>query len=215
MRVRSSIIRLLLVVGVLTTTACSSGGEAKYETIDEAIARGDLQDVRLQLKAHPERAKQGKHPKLAPLHQAILRKEGEIAEVLIAAGADVNAADPSKRTPLHLCVDRNLPEVAAALLKAKAKPNEWDKAGWTPLHNAAAKNRLEMTKVLLAGGADLKVLSERGGTPLHEAAASADAELIQFLLDQGVDPGVEAGDGDSAYDVAVRAKNQAAIKLLK
>ncbi|MGB0742980.1 MAG: ankyrin repeat domain-containing protein [Opitutales bacterium] len=198
---------------VLTATVWAEA--PKYDSIDDAIARGDLQDVKLQLEAFPERAKQGKHPKLAPLHQAILRKKTEIALVLIAAGADLDQVDGSKRTPLHLSVDRNLPKVAAALLKAGAKPNEWDKAGWTPLHNAAAKNRLDLVKVLVGGGADLKVLSERKGTPLHEAAASADADLVQYLLDQGVDPAVKAFDGGTAYDVALHNKNEAAIKLLK
>lgn len=212
MKITRRILHLCFVL-FAATTGCAE--EPKYQSIDEAIARGDLQDVQLQLEAYPERAKKGKHPKLAPLHQAILRKKVEIAKALIAAGADVDQPDASKRTPLHLCVDRNLAGVAKALLAAGAKPNEWDKAGWTPLHNAAAKNQLEMSKVLIKGGADLKVLSERGGTPLHEAAASADSKLIQYLLHQGVDPAVKANDGSTAYDVAVRRKNAAAIKLLK
>jgi len=214
-KISLTIVHGLVFLGLSLWVACAPTESTKFQTIDEAIAQGDLQDVRLQLEFYPERANQGTHPKLRPLHQAILRQKTEIAKVLIEAGADVNAADPSKRTPLHLAVDRNLPEIASKLLEAGAKPNEWDKAGWTPLHNAAAKNRLEVAKVLVSGGADVDALSERGGTPLHEAAASADAELIRFLLDQGVDPAVEAHNGDKAYDVALEAGNEAAIELLK
>ena len=180
MKINRFIFQYLLVALAMFCATSLNAGEPAHDSIDKAIARGDLKDVKLQLKLYPDRAKKGAHPKLTPLHQAILRKKGDIAKLLISAGADVDLADSSKRTPLHLCVDRDLPEVAAALLESGAKPNEWDKAGWTPLHNAAAKNRLEVTKVLVAGGADLTVLSERGGTPLHEAAASAETELIQY-----------------------------------
>lgn len=206
-----TIVSLFLLLTFVSTTLA-----VKYDTIDEAIARGDLEDVQAQIAAFPERIQKGKHPTLAPLSQAILRKQSEIAIALIEAGADVDVLDneKSKRTPLHLRVDRNLPVVAKALLKKKAKPNEWDKAGWTPLHNAAAKNRLEITQVLLELGADPHTLSERKGTPLHEAAVSASPELVKLLLDAGVDKSIKAFDGGTAYDVAVRSENKAILELL-
>ncbi|MEO0509541.1 MAG: ankyrin repeat domain-containing protein [Verrucomicrobiota bacterium] len=202
---------LALAVAMIASAGASL---PKYSSIDEAIARGDVADVKAHVAAFPERAVKGKHPKLTPLNQSILRKQTEIALVLIASGADVNATDPSKRTPLHLCVERNLPKVAEALLEAKAKPDELDKGGWTPLHNAAAKDRLEMATVLVKGGASLAALSERGGSPLHEAAASGGLELVQLFLDNGVDLSIKAADGSTALDVAKRYENSAAIKLL-
>ena len=206
-----------LVSLILMFMSVSATLAVKYDTIDEAIARGDLEDVQAQIAAFPERIQKGKHPTLTPLNQAILRKKEEIAVVLIDAGADVDTIDndKSRRTPLHLCVDRDLPLVAKALLKKKAKPNEWDKAGWTPLHNAAAKNRFKITEVLLEGGANPKILSERKGTPLHEAAVSASPELVKLLLAAGVDKSHKAFDGGTAYDVAVRSENEAILELLK
>lgn len=194
-------------------TACL--GVSKYETIDEAIARGDLQDVKSHLETDPQSADKGKHPKLKPLQQAILRKQEKIALFLIDAGADVNIKDSSKRTTLHLAVERNLPDVAAGLLKAKAKPDELDKGGWTPLHYAAAKNQLGMVKVLIEGGANPSALSERGGTPLHEAAATGGPEIIRHLLEKGVDPSVVSNDGVTALQLAREFKNQPAIAILE
>jgi type 1 glutamine amidotransferase len=186
-----------------------------YQTIDEAIAKGDIADVRLHLTANPESANKGGRPtSRPPLEQAVLRKKPEIAAVLLEAGADPNSTNASKRTPLHLAVERNSPDIVTALLKAGAKPNELDKDGWTPLHHAAAKNQLETSKALLDGGADPKTLSERGGTPLHEAAASGGKEIIALLLKHKVDPKVKAQDGVTALDIAKEYKNQAAIEAL-
>ena len=186
-----------------------------YQTIDEAIAKGDIDDVRRHLTTDPKSANTGGRPtSRPPLEQAILRNKTEIAILLLESGADPNSTNASKRTPLHLAVDRNNPAIAAALLKAGAQPNLRDADGWTPLHHAAAKNQLETAKSLLSGGADPMTLSQLGGTPLHEAAASGGAEIINLLLEHKVDPTVKSKDGVTALDIAKQYKNQAAIDKL-
>ncbi len=186
----------------------------RYPTIDEAIARGDTADVKLHLATDPARARRGKDEALTPLHQAILRNRTEIALLLLAAGADVDQPDRSKRSPLHLAVERNNVALLEALLARKAKPDVRDNAGWTPLHNAAAKDRVASARALLKGGANPMTLSERGGTPLHEAAASGSAEMVQLFLDAKVDPSVVSKLGVTALDIAREYKNEAALQLL-
>lgn len=186
-----------------------------YQTIDEAIAKGDLADVRLHIAADPKRLGQGGRPNSRPpLEQAVIRNKTEIALYLLETGADPNTVNASQRTPLHLAVDRNNPVVAAALLKAGAKPNQRDNDGWTPLHHAAAKNQLETARAILAGGADPMTLSELGGTPLHEAAASGGAEIIRLFLDHKVDPAVVSKQGVTALDLAKQYENQPAVNEL-
>jgi len=185
-----------------------------YQTIDEAIAKGDLADVKLHLAATPDAANQGRDKTRSPLAQAVLRNKTEIALALLEAGAKPDGLDSSQRTILHLAVDRGNATVVAALLKAKANPNLGDKDGWTPLHHAAAKNQLEIAKLLLAGGANPMLLSKLGGTPLHEAAASAGAELVQLLLDHKVDPTIKSKENVTALDIARKYNNQAAVKVL-
>ncbi len=186
-----------------------------YQTIDEAIAKGDLNDVRVHLGLNPQSANKGaRDNSRRPLEQAVLRNKTEIALLLLESGADPNSVDASQRTPLHLAVERNNPAVAAALLKAGAKPNQRDKDGWTPLHHAAAKNQLATAKAILAGGADPMTLSELGGTPLHEAAASGGAEIVRLLLDHKVDPKVKSKEGVTALDIANKYQNQPAIDVL-
>lgn len=186
-----------------------------HKTIDLAIARGDLDDVRRHLIADPKSLHQGATEKSrTPLEQAVLRNKQEIALFLLESGADPNTQDGSQRTPLHLAVERNNPVVVTALLEAKAKPGQRDKGGWTPLHHAAAKNQLATAQALLAGGADAMTLSELGGTPLHEAAASGGKEIIQLLLDHKADPTVKSKQNVTALDIAKEYKNQPAIDIL-
>jgi type 1 glutamine amidotransferase len=186
-----------------------------HPDIDVAIAKDDINDVKLHLALNPECLhKGGRENSRPPLEQAILRNKTAIAILLLEAGADPNSANASLRSPLHLAIDRNNPEILAALLKAGAKPNAQDKSGWTPLHHAAAKNQTANAKALLAGGADPMVLSELGGTPLHEAAASGGKEIIQMLLDSKVDPALKSKQGVTALDLAKEYKNQPAIELL-
>ena len=186
----------------------------RYPTIDEAIARGDLDDVRMHAKAVPASVHRGKDAHLTPLHQAILRNRTEIATFLLAAGADADAADRSARTPMHLAVERGNLALVQSLLAHHARPNERDRTGWTPLHHAAAKDRVLLARALLAGGADPMALSELGGTPLHEAAASSSAEMLQLLLTAGVDPSLRSKTGVTALDIAREFKNDTAIQIL-
>lgn len=189
--------------------------EPLYATLDEAIARGDAADVRRHLAANPEAARGAAGARLAPLHQAILRKQTAIALLLLEHGADVDAPDSSGRTPLHLAVERDDATVAQALLARKADPARRDRVGWTPLHHAAAKNRLAIARLLLDAGLDPNVRSERGGTPLHEAAASGGGELVRLLLERGTDPSIVSNTGVTALDIAREFKNEPAIAELE
>jgi hypothetical protein len=187
-----------------------------YQTIDEAIAKGDAADVKLHLARNPQCLhKGGRDNSRPPLEQAILRNKSDIAILLLDGGADPNTVNASLRTPLHLAIDRNSPAIVAALLKAGARPGAPDNAGWTPLHHAAAKNQRENARLLLAGGADPMALSELGGTPLHEAAASGGAEIIRLLLEHKADPSIKSKEGVTALDLAEKYQNQPALEVLR
>lgn len=195
--------------------ALASPSAPLFATVDEAIARGDEADVRRHLATDPRRVHGTAGARLNPLQQAILRKQSAIAQVLLEAGADVQAPDGSGRTPLHLAVERGDEEVVAALLARGADPARRDKIGWTPLHHAAAKDQLAIARRLLDAGLDPNVRSERGGTPLHEAAASGGAELVRLLLARGTDPAVVSSTGVTALDLAREFNNEAARGVLE
>ncbi len=185
-----------------------------HESIDRAIALGDLEDVQRHIANDPEMLNQPGRGSYTPLHQAILRKKGEIVSSLLAQGANPNVPTKSGQTALHIAISRSDPDACLAVIEAGADLSLKDGNGWTPLHLAAAKNKLDLVTLLLNQGADIRLLSDAGGTPLHEASVSGSAALIQLLLENGADPSVVSKTGETALDHAVEFENEAAIEVL-
>jgi type 1 glutamine amidotransferase len=186
-----------------------------YQTIGEAIARNDLEDIRRHLEADPGLLNKPGRGNLTPLHQAIMRKREDAVELLLEAGADPNIVTPGKESALHLAIDRGLKRSAGLILESGIDFSIRNKGGWTALHLAGAKNRNEIMKMMIEAGADVNLRSELGGSPLHEAAVGGDAELIHMLLEAGCDPKVASKTGVTAYDIAVEYKNTVAAEILK
>jgi len=90
----------------------------------------------------------------------------EVAEVLIAHGADVNAKNDDGLTPLLYAAGYGRLEVVEALLAHGAAVNAKDDKGLTPLHYAAEHGRLEVVDALLAHGAAVNAKDDKGLTPL-------------------------------------------------
>ncbi len=189
-------------------------GLIRYKTIEEAIARNDLQDVVRHLEKNPQDIDKPGRGNLTPLHQAILRKRPEAAAILLEAGADPDVLTPGNQSSLHLAVERGLIETAQMLLQRGVDTSVRDSQGWTALHLAAAKNRIQIVKMMLNHGVDPNYLSAAGGTPLHEAAVSGDEDLIRMLLDADIDPKIVSQTGKTAWDIAVEYQNAAAQNIL-
>mgnify|MGYP000480537135 FL=1 len=68
-----------------------------------------------------------------PLHYAAIRGHKEIAELLIAKGADVNAKNSVGQTPLQFAAGYGHKEIAELLIDNGADVNVKDDDGETPL----------------------------------------------------------------------------------
>ena len=155
------------------------------------------------------------------LHVAAAGHRTEIAKLLLAAGADVNAAKNHRRAqPLHYAADGYLenpawkPERQVAtirvLLEARADIHAQDKNGATPLHRAVRTRCAAAVKALLSAGGDVTLRNKPGSTPFHlavqntgrggsgaEKAKAAQREIIQAFLEHGVSPKVKDANGKS------------------
>ena len=108
-----------------------------------------------------------------------------IAELLLAHGADVDAAAGHHGgTVLHRAVIHGDVALARLLLEHGAGPNRQDWSGKTPLHHAVAKNR-ELAELVLAFSPNLALESRDGETPLQYAQRLRKRVLVR-LLEVGV-----------------------------
>ena len=123
----------------------------------EASALGLTDRVSDFLGADPSLANTYSHDGWTPLHLASFFGRKEVASVLLAHGADVNARSRSTRF---------------------AKEN-------TPLHAAAANKQVALAELLLAHGADVNAKDGSGFTPLALAANGKNDLLVVILLEKG------------------------------
>ena len=69
------------------------------------------------------------------LHLAIVRRDGDTAEALVRAGADINARGDMGSTPLHYARRFGMPGIADVLLTAGADSSLKDEFGEPALWN--------------------------------------------------------------------------------
>lgn len=99
------------------------------------------------------------------LHRAAASGATDLTELLLQAGAEVNARSPFGETPLHSAVATNYPATAALLLQAGADPNAALTIGLTPLHWAVMRGYQPLIAILLQAGADPDHRDHHGRTP--------------------------------------------------
>ncbi|MDE0248877.1 MAG: ankyrin repeat domain-containing protein [Gammaproteobacteria bacterium] len=183
----------------------------------------------------------GIYPGVSPLHVAArFNPNPDVAEVLIRAGADVNAEGGigGTSTPLFFaaCCNDNPAMVefllrSGAELRWAAQPASRNEnpdilriliaAGAElsgALHRAVFNRTTEVTEILIAAGADL---NERHGldgmTALHSAARAGMANLaaLEALLRAGADPNVLDDNGMTALDWAESSGQTQIAALLR
>ena len=176
------------------------GGGWSDAPVADAAAQGDLEAVRRLLREGADvNAPQGDG--MTALHWAAERGDAELADVLLYAGARVDAGTRiGHYTPLHLASRGARATVVEVLLDAGSDPNaSTTNSGTTPLHLAAATGDRAVVKVLVEAGADVNGREGAWGqTPLIFAAANNRVAALEVLLDAGADPSLAAWSVDVA-----------------
>ena len=184
------------------------GGGGSNSPVADAAARGDLEGVRRLLRDGADvNASQGDG--MTALHWAAERDDAALADVLLYAGARVDAGTRIGRyTPLHLAARGAGASLVGLLLDAGSDPNaRTTNSGAGPLHLAAAAGDPEVVAALAEAGADVNGREDAWGqTPLIFAAANNRVAAIEVLLGAGADLSLAAW----SVDVAERERADAA-----
>jgi ankyrin repeat protein len=162
--------------------------------IDQAARDGNLAKVQALLKSHPEQVDKRDPATMTPLHLAAQEGHKDMAELLLANKADVNAKAADGWTPLHLATQNGHKDVAELLLANKADVNAKATDGSTPLHLAAAAGATEVAQLLLEHDADAVLKANDGAKPAERAEAAGHKDVVALINKYGEYKTVENPD---------------------
>ena len=139
-----------------------------------------------------------------------------ITDMLLLAGAQLNAKARTGRTALHIAVTADHLDLIRFLIDKGAVVNVRDAEGTSPLDDAVWRGYLDAAAILLAHGACLnEPETKTGATPINEAAYLGKTSLIQYLLQFNPDLGIPDRRGFTPLENAIRmGKADAALALL-
>ncbi|MFG2545068.1 ankyrin repeat domain-containing protein [Streptomyces sp. NPDC048594] len=188
--------------------------------LPSAVVRGDAGAVRAALRAgaDPEaRDRQGR----TPLLLAALADRVEIAGLLVAAGADVDAQDAREDSAWLVTGVTGSVAMMRALLPGRPDVTLTNRFGGVSLIPASERGHLAYVRAVLAETAiDVDHVNRLGWTALLEAVILGDGDrthqdVVAALLAAGADPRLPDGDGVTARAHAERRGFDAMGDLLR
>ncbi|MEM7051858.1 MAG: ankyrin repeat domain-containing protein [Acidobacteriota bacterium] len=162
--------------------------DRRIDEIDALIASGaDINAPRIQ----------------PPLHLAIAAGDSEIIDLLIGAGADLDALDSNGHPALRWAVQRRKVALIERLLAAGADPTITAPDGTTLVMLAADASARSLAPLLeVAPSLVDQTRDHRLATALMIAADDGSRKRVELLLAAGADPAITNNDSETALELA-------------
>ena len=146
------------VVELLRQHGASTNTSSESNALCDAVRSGDLQAVKEQLANGVDINAEDSEFGVTALSWAALLDNTEIAKLLIAKGADINAKSRDGSTPLHSAAFLGHTEIAELLIQKGAKVNPKNYRDETPLDVSVVDWE---TTEFIAGLLEIKVDTEK------------------------------------------------------
>ncbi|RAO71367.1 uncharacterized protein BHQ10_007379 [Talaromyces amestolkiae] len=138
----------------------------------------------------------------------------ECAQMLIDAGADINAEVEDWGSPLYAAVKNNHFDIVKLLLDRGARVDMKCKNAMTCLHQAVLNSREDIVKILLDHGAEVDAPYYLGSTPLRLASGfPGHLPSAELLLQHGADINLADNSGWTPLHVSTAAGHEALVNL--
>jgi len=211
--------------------ATMHGASEAGESVAELIRAGDLAGVRRTLDASPQLLHAGDHASNQPIHWAVMTRQLEMIDELLARGADIDAARFDGARPIHLTngdysfrgwrdVVRNVPtpdEIYRHLLARGANVDAWMAARKGDI--TRVRELIDADPTLVNRNNEYNSYYAGSGSLLANAAAGGNLDIVRLLLDRGADPNLPqegiAPYGGALYAAVGRDDYEMATLLLK
>ncbi len=179
------------VASALSAVCLAVALHAAPATLPDAAKAGDLDAVRALLRQGAD-VNRAEDDGLTALHWAAIHGDAQMAQMLIVAGANVQAKTRlGAYTPLHMAAENGNVALVRVLLAARADVNVPTAVGTTPLMVAAGAGATDVITALVENGANPNAKeNERGHTPLMFASANDQLAAVKLLLQRGADPNI-------------------------
>jgi hypothetical protein len=123
-------------------------------------------------------------------------------QLLVDAGADVDASRPDGVTATWLAAQFGHRSTLVALVELKASVNQAAHDGATPLYIAAQGGHIECIEKLIELKADVEATDKSGLGPVHQAAMNNHIDCVNMLVSSGADIHAVTKTGKTAMDLA-------------
>jgi uncharacterized protein len=212
--------------------ASAHGASPRGEAVAQAIRERDLPKVRSLLDASPELLHAGDGGSSQPIHWAVMTRQIDMIDELLARGADINAARFDGARPIQLTngdynfrgwrdVPQDWPTTPAQVLEHLRT-----RGAYCDICTACQIGDLDRVRELLDQDPQLaNRVSEYvtyylgSGAPLKNAAARGHMEIVKLLLERGADPNLPeegiAPHGHALYSAVANGHYEIARLLLE
>ncbi|HLA10111.1 MAG TPA: ankyrin repeat domain-containing protein [Pyrinomonadaceae bacterium] len=204
-------------VGVRETSNTISGGAGFVRPLDpliRAAQEDELEEVS-NLIAGREVNLRDKVSRTTALEHAVLNANREMVQLLLSAGAKVDAKNESGETVLMMLDADATTDLVWDLINAGADVNAKDNGDNTPLIEAASGSNVEVLKTLLEAGAKVNATNKQKQTALMMAASEGMVNNVRLLLLSGAEVNAVDHEGKNSLSYAMEVDHKAVIRLLR